>query len=180
MDRRVTSVRWRNRLVGLAFGAAMLALAGCSTGAYPVDIFAEMHYQHSFRRLEPPVILPPSDSVPTVGRAPQYTEAQAASLANPVPASPENLQRAAAIYKMDCVACHGPEGKGNGIIASYFKAANVATPSDYTSDTIRQRTDGQLYYATTNGVRQMPRFGPLLSEEERWLLVHHIHELQKK
>ena len=158
-------------------GATMLVLAGCSTGAYPLDIFHEMHYQHSFRSLEPPVIMPPSDSVPTVGRAPRYTEEQAAGLENTVPATAENLERASEVYQLNCVACHGAEGLGNGIIASYFERAEVATPADYTSDAIRGRTDGQLYYAVTSGTGRMPRFGPLLSEEDRWLLVHHIREL---
>ena len=46
-------------------------------------------------------------------------------------------------------------------------------PADYTTDDIRGRTDGQLYYAITSGIGLMPRFGPLLNEEDRWLLVHH-------
>ena len=169
-------VGWCRRL---AVCVTMLTLAGCSTGAYPFDILHEMHYQHSYRILEPPVILPPDGSVPTVGRAPQYTEEQAAGLENPIPLTAENLQRATEIYQMNCVACHGPEGQGNGIIASYFERAEAALPADYTSDLIRERTDGQLYYAITNGIGLMPRFGPLLNEEDRWLLVHHIRELQK-
>ena len=170
---------WRRRLGIGAIGVVMLAMAGCSTGAYPLDIFHEMHYQHSFRSLESPVIMPPSDSVPTVGRAPQYTEEQAASVENPVQATAEDLERASEIFQLNCVACHGPEGQGNGIIAGYFERADVAKPADYTSDDIRGRTDGQLYYAITSGTGLMPRFGPLLNEEDRWLLVHHIRELQK-
>ena len=170
---------WCRRLALCAIGVTILTLAGCSTGAYPLDILHEMHYQHSFRTLEPPIIMPPTDSVPTVGRAPQYTEEQAVSLENPVQATAEDLERASEIFQLNCVACHGPEGQGNGIIAGYFERADVAKPADYTSDDIRGRTDGQLYYAITSGTGLMPRFGPLLNEEDRWLLVHHIRELQK-
>lgn len=138
-----------------------------------------MHYQHSYRIMEPPVILPPAYSVPTVGRAPRYTEEQAAGLVNTVPATAENLERASEVYQLNCVSCHGAEGLGNGIISSYFERAGAAEPADYTSEDIRGRTDGQLYYAITSGIGRMPRFGPLLSEEDRWRLVHHIRELQK-
>ena len=41
-------------LLALAGLVAALALAGCTSGTYPVDIFYEQHYQQSYKSHEPP------------------------------------------------------------------------------------------------------------------------------
>ena len=45
--------RGRLLLAGLALVAA-LAVVGCTSGSYPVDIFYEQHYQQSYKSHEPP------------------------------------------------------------------------------------------------------------------------------
>ena len=50
-----------------AIALAVVALAACETGSYPVDIFPEMHYQQSFRVAEPPAIPIPEGQVPVDG-----------------------------------------------------------------------------------------------------------------
>ena len=45
----------RVSVVALALiAAALIALTGCSTGAYPVDFFQEMHYSPAVRKQEGP------------------------------------------------------------------------------------------------------------------------------
>src|SRR5581483_7005430 len=66
---RVGPGRWRR--IALLVLLALL-LSGCNPGAYPLDIFMEMHYEPSQRRLEPRRLAPPADAVPvTRGRTRQ-------------------------------------------------------------------------------------------------------------
>jgi hypothetical protein len=40
---------------------------------------------------------------------------EAREVINPVPATPENLEAGAGLFKDNCVLCHGTKGKGDGI-----------------------------------------------------------------
>ena len=170
--------------------AVGLLLAGCrSTGAYPFDYFSEMHYQESYRAGEPQRMQPPERSVPISGAEEPLTAASIATLQNPLRPTPDNLARAADLFRVNCQPCHGAQGKGDGIVSTYFKNASqthpdVRQPADYTSATVRARSDGELYHTVTNGLNPtsvgagMPPFGGLLTPQERWLLVLQIRALQ--
>lgn len=150
---------------------AGLALAGCSTGAYPLDIFPEMHYQQSFRVQEPPRLAAPAGSVPVQGSEPRYTYFETLKLRNTVPATPENLARAKKLYQVNCQACHGVQGRGNGPMTQYFQNAGERTPADYTSEVVKGKSDAELYWSITSGLGQMPAFQSLLSAQDRWTLL---------
>lgn len=161
-------------LLGLLVLALGLVLVACSTGAYPFDVFPEGHYQQSYRSQEPPRLQPPTDSVPTTGRELSYTFVEASNLPNPVPQTPEALAKATEIYRVNCAVCHGQAGRGDGPVAAYFQQAGAPQPADYTSQRVRSRKDGELYWIITNGLGFMPRFGPLLTPEDRWSVVGFI------
>ncbi|MBI2941616.1 MAG: cytochrome c [Chloroflexi bacterium] len=165
--------------VAMLVAVAALALGGCiPTGpTYPVDFYHEMHYTQMYRAYEPPRLAPPDEAVPTTGRAPRYTAAEAAQLRNPLQPTPANLERARALYRRDCATCHGAEGKGNGIISAYFQTARAPTPVDFASERVRNRTDGEVWHYIGQGIGLMPPFENLLGEEERWLLVLAIREM---
>jgi mono/diheme cytochrome c family protein len=76
--------------------------------------------------------------------------------------------------------CHGQAGKGDGILAAYFKAANQKPPADYTAESVQARSDGELFAIISNGLGQMPPFRDLLSYEDRWSLVYQIRTFQGK
>jgi mono/diheme cytochrome c family protein len=164
----------------LRVAAALVAVftIGCNSGAYPVDIFPEMHYQASQRRLEPNRLAAPADAVPVTGGRPTYTFDQAATLPNPVARTHEALIQARQVYAVNCSMCHGADGHGQGPIAQYFAAANAVPPVDFASERVRGRTDGQIYWIVANGLGNMPAFGELLTEEELWSVVHVIREVQ--
>jgi mono/diheme cytochrome c family protein len=159
-------------------GALALLVVACSPGAYTVDIFPEMHYQASQRRLEPERLAPPSGAVPVSGGRPAYNFEQATSLENPVPRDPQTLERARQVFQVNCAMCHGRDGRGQSVVAEHFVRANVVPPVDFAGDRARGRTDGQLYWIVANGLGNMPPFGELLSEAELWTVVHFIREVQ--
>jgi len=165
--------------VGAAIAALALLLTSCYPGTYPLDVFPEMHYQPSYRPYEPPRLSAPASAVPISGREVPPTDfAAAADLRNPIQPSPEATQRATQLYRVNCLPCHGPEGRGNGLVAQYYQRAQLPTPVDFASARARARADGQLFFLITNGLGNMPQFGNLLAPEERWHLVLLIRGVQ--
>ncbi len=150
---------------------AGLALAGCSTGAYPLDIFPEMHYQQSFRVQEPPRPPAAAGSVPVQGGEPRYTFFEAQKLRNTLPATADNLARAKKLFQVNCQVCHGPQGRGNGPMTQYFQNAGERTPADFTSAAVKAKSDGELFWSISTGLGQMPPFQSLLSDQDRWILL---------
>lgn len=86
-------------------------------------------------------------------------------------ASPD-LKRGAALYAAQCAACHGTEGRGDGIAA---KGLNPAPANFHDRDRMAQRSIYGLYSTITLGVggTSMAAFGTL-SEDERWALALYV------
>jgi mono/diheme cytochrome c family protein len=169
--------------LALILGVAVLASTACYPGAYPLDIFNEMHYQPVNRYLEPDRKAPPEGAVPVTGGAPHYTFAQASRLPNAVSSSTQARERGRQVFTTNCQMCHGQNGKGLNdspppFVAIRFQAAGVAPPVDFTSQRARGRTDGELYWIIGNGLGNMPAFEGLISETDRWSLVHYIRQVQ--
>jgi mono/diheme cytochrome c family protein len=168
-----------SRPVSHAFAVlALVLMAACMPGAYPLDFFNEMHYQPSQRREQPQRLAPAPDAVPVTGARVPTTFRDAATLQNPVGGSPQTLGRAHALYAVNCSACHGSKGDGQGLVASYFQAAGFVAPVAFGTDRVRGRSDGQLYWLITYGIGNMPAFKNLLSEQDVWTVIQAIHEFQ--
>ena len=95
--------------------------------------------------------------------------------ANPLAGDPGAWRVAAAHFQDHCAVCHGPDGRGKTAIGRnlYPKAPDMAGP-----DT-QQRSDGELFYIISNGIRftGMPGWGGEDSPEEIWQLVSFIRHL---
>ncbi|MBM2826746.1 MAG: putative cytochrome c subfamily [Dehalococcoidia bacterium] len=168
----------------LIFVLVALATAACATGAYPLDILPEMHYQESQRTQEPPRFYPPSGSVPVTGKETPRTLGELVSATNPVDNNPATVAKGARLYQINCSPCHGPEAKGNGHLVQYFQAAGVRTPPDLTLGL----PDGFIFNAITNGqgvspdrhLTNMPALGYLLTPEERWTIIRFLKSRQAR
>ena len=161
----------------LLVGSVLALISGCNPGAYPVDLFPEMHYQPSQRRLEPDRLAPPPGAVPVTGGRQAYTFVEVTDLRNPLAREP-GLARGREVFRVNCAICHGADGRGQSYVAERFAAAQVLRPVNLAEARARDRTDGQLYWLVTNGVGNMPPFADLLTENERWSLVHVIRDVQ--
>lgn len=173
----------RRRLLGTGLGAiAVLAIfAACdSTNTYPIDYFSEMHYQPSYRTVEPPRYGSPDGIVPVTGRGTLYTRQELAEITeNPLPASPEVLARGTQLFTTNCAVCHGQGGQGDGPVAHYFEASIGRGPADLTQQRLQEATDGYLASVINFGLGEyMPAFGHLIPREDQWAIVHHIRVLQ--
>lgn len=171
--------------------ALLLLTVGCNRGAYPIDIFPEMHYQPSVRAQEPPRRSPVTEAVPISGKEIAVDLAQATDLKMPaeLPRTPGNLGKARALFQVNCGMCHGPQGKGNGPLVAEFQKYNMPPPGDFALPRTKARTEGQIWSIITNGfpipgIPQpggpggMPAFKNLLTVQERWLLVQFVQSVQ--
>ncbi|MGZ8383052.1 MAG: c-type cytochrome [Nitrospira sp.] len=112
-------------------------------------------------------------------RVPSDQIESARAVTNPLPATPEVLQKGKALFegKAFCRACHGSEGKGLGMDLDYstFKGP---LPRNFTDKMWQQaRTDGELFWILQNGSpgTDMAPFIPLvLTEEEAWQVLMYV------
>ena len=171
--------RLRN-LAALAVGlAAVLTLVGCETGAYPLDLFPEMHYQASYRTQEPPHAGAPEGSVPTTGGEAPVTDFVAVlATENPMPYTGETIQAGRALFVTNCSMCHGINADGVSFVASKFEQYQEKAPPSLSRADLAELPDGSYFWTVTNGVNRMPSFKSLLTAEERWSLVTYIRSIQ--
>lgn len=105
----------------------------------------------------------------------------------PVPPDPRysdaSVARGKALYdKMQCAACHGPEGLGDGPSASDLKDdwGNAIRPYDLTRGHIKCGNTGtdiyRVFMTGLNGT-PMPSFADALDSAQAWDLVHYIQSL---
>jgi mono/diheme cytochrome c family protein len=99
-------------------------------------------------------------------------------------ATPALLALGRRVYDVQCAACHGAAGRGDGEAAYLL----YPKPRDFTSGTYRlvstwerRPTDEDLYRTISRGMpgSAMPSWGHL-PEDERWGLVHYIKSLAAK
>jgi mono/diheme cytochrome c family protein len=116
---------------------------------------------------------------PAPAKIPTYAAipVEAAKATNPVKSSPESLARAKKWWTMDCAMCHGASGDGKGETGQAMKL-KVADFTD--AATLKDRTDGEIFYIIKNGHDDMPPEGQRVKPEENWDLVNYVRSLAKK
>jgi mono/diheme cytochrome c family protein len=102
---------------------------------------------------------------------------EAAKQANPVKPTPASLAQGKKLYGFDCEMCHGKDGDGKGDLAVDMKL----TLLDYRdSASLKDRTDGELFYIIKNGKGDMPAEGDRSKADAVWDLVNYIRSMAKK
>ena len=92
----------------------------------------------------------------------------------PVPFDAISVANGATLFAGNCVACHGPQAKGNGVEAKRF----AKPPVDLlTEPHTALHTAGDFFHWLTYGIpgAGMPEFSDELSEEDRWDVVNFLH-----
>ena len=108
-------------------------------------------------------------------KAENKVPAEEASKANPVKPTPESLAKAKKTYKLDCAMCHGENGDAKGDLAPDMK--NV---TDFTKpDSLKDRTDGELFQIIQKGKGDMPPEGPRAKSDDIWNLVNYVRAFAK-
>lgn len=129
--------------------------------------------------LAPAISVSAQESKPAAGApAAEYKiPPEAAKLANPVKSTPASLAQGKKMYDIDCEMCHGKDGDGKGDLATDMK---LKLPDYRDPATLKERTDGELFYIIKNGKGEMPSEGDRAKPDAIWNLVNYIHSLAKK
>jgi mono/diheme cytochrome c family protein len=101
---------------------------------------------------------------------------EAAQKANPTKPTSESMAKAKKLYALDCAMCHGDAGDGKGDMASDIKGV-----TDFTNpDSMKDRTDGELFYIIRKGKGDMPPEGERAKDDDVWHLVNYVKAFAKK
>lgn len=132
-----------------------------------------MTVQHHVREFQMalPAAAPGTVSVtPSPDRAP--SRADAAGLANPVPATRAALAQGAVYYGYYCAFCHGGLGAGDGPVGNSY----VPRPADLRLPRV-DYSDGQLLRAMLTGNGHEPVLERVVPAAHRWPLVIYLRSL---
>jgi len=87
-----------------------------------------------------------------------------------------SIARGKKSYKIECMRCHGKEGKGDG--TSAIRIEKIV--ADLTSDYVQNQTDGELFWKISEGRRPMPLAKRTLTDDQRWDIINYIRTFKKK
>ena len=131
-----------------------------------------MKTQPSYEPMENPLPVP-AQSIPVEGPA---SIPNLGAPTNPVAADDASVGRGAELYHINCTACHGTGGKGDGPVAAFL---NPKKPADLTSPAVQFLSDGAIFMVITNGMPgAMPALNENLTVRERWDVVNFIRTLK--
>ena len=106
-----------------------------------------------------------------------HVPVEAARKENPVSATPESLARGKKQYGYDCAMCHGKEGNGKGDVAVDMK---LGMHDETNPATLKDRSDGELFYIIKKGKDQMPPEGDRVKDERIWDMVNYVRSFANK
>lgn len=99
---------------------------------------------------------------------------------NPFPITTKGLDKAKALYEVNCGICHGEKGDGQGWLVARPDSKYPAQPKNMIADDMISAGNGRYYFAIMYGKNVMGGYSDKLSYEERWQVIHYIRGLQAK
>jgi mono/diheme cytochrome c family protein len=188
MGRRVLNI-----LLFLALVAALgaHALAGRDYTRRNIEVIPEMAYSPAYNSFAPNPNFPdgktfqlPEPGTIARGRLPLHYGPSFADvlrageeLHNPFAAGDAVArERGAFVYLNYCQMCHGPEGKGDGLMVQ----RGIPPVASLLAPQAVQRKDGELFHVLTYGQRNMASQAAQLSRADRWKVILHVRALQQK
>lgn len=100
--------------------------------------------------------------------------------ANPFPITKAGMDKAKALYNVNCGICHGEKGDGQGWLAANPETKYPAQPKNLIADDMINAGNGRYYFGIMYGKNVMGGYADKLSFEERWQVIHYIRALQAK
>ncbi len=99
---------------------------------------------------------------------------EAKKIKNPVVNSSESIAKGKKLFRSRCAVCHGTKGLGDG---PGGKALDPK-PESLITNLVQNQTDGEIFWKVTNGRNDMIKWGPILTEKQRWDLVNYMRTLK--
>jgi mono/diheme cytochrome c family protein len=190
-------------LIGAAFGAALVGIAGFRGGMSrkpPIEVFSDMDRQLKLRPQKPDDFFANgvSSQLPPVGTIPRSQPVQTLNgpvygfedapvntgriagttnfiETNPLPVNEVLLRRGQERFDIYCAPCHGRLGDGDGITKKLGVMPAVANLHD---KRIVEMADGEIFNTVSNGKGLMGAYGPVVPTEDRWAIIAYLRALQ--
>ncbi|MEL6674410.1 MAG: cytochrome c [Bacteroidota bacterium] len=89
-----------------------------------------------------------------------------------------SYDRGKVLYQRFCIMCHGPNGKGKGILVT--KETFLGAVPAYNDAAHRDLTAGTMFHSITYGKGNMGSYASQLTPKERWEVVCYIQEFQEQ
>ena len=104
-----------------------------------------------------------------------------------VPVTRALLERGQQRFGIYCAPCHGLAGYGDGMVnRRAMELVNLGLngttwvqPKSLHEAQILDQRIGQLFNTITNGVRNMPAYGPQIPVADRWAILAYVRALQR-
>ncbi len=101
---------------------------------------------------------------------------RAAVTLNPIPNSPQSVDRGRQLFQQDCAACHGAQGRGDGPATAALRKrpkdlTRIAAPPLF--------PDGVVAYRIANGGEIMPAWKSVLRTDDIWDLINFIRSQRR-
>jgi len=95
-------------------------------------------------------------------------------LKNPIALSDKVLKEGEDLFKKNCMHCHGATGAGDGKVGLKLPGP----PPPYNAGALKTLPEGKIFHSITYGKGLMGNHASILTQEERWKLVHYVQKLQ--
>lgn len=131
--------------------------------------------------------MPPSGIEPRIDSPVPMFMPQATALENPVPSSPESIERGKYVYDIYCAVCHGPDGLASDattpLKVRLTKRGDADRPPGESMvpiplSNVPAYKDGQLFTKIRYGKPAMPGY-PQIPPQDRWHVVNYLRTLIK-
>ncbi len=84
------------------------------------------------------------------------------------------VQRGQDRFGIYCTPCHDKTGSGDGMAVR----RGMLKPPSFHIDRVRHMPDGQMFATISNGIRNMPAYGPQIPVRDRWAIVSYVRALE--
>ncbi|MGB2626732.1 MAG: cytochrome c [Candidatus Acidiferrum sp.] len=122
-------------------------------------------------------ILAHQDPAPPAPAEPAKIPDDAVKAPNPVKPTPAGLAHAKKLFGFDCAMCHGKAGDGQGDLALDMK---LNLPDWRDPATLKDVTDGEMYYIIGKGKGKMPAGADQMKPDEIWMMVNYVRTFADK
>ena len=86
------------------------------------------------------------------------------------------LDRGHARFDIYCAPCHGPAGRGDGVV--HRAQAGLPKPADFHDQRLRAMRLGELVHTVTKGKGNMHKMDAIIPARDRWAIVAYLRALQ--
>lgn len=176
------------------FAATLLMVLLGSTGCWEqvsVEWFPQMKWQAAVQAFElnpyqdrDSLFAPPDGTVPVgwgdVAKPGLLALGEQEALVNPQKATLQSLKNGERLFNVNCKACHGPTGAGDGPIAApngpIAGVLPIGPGSPLGFNLAAALSDGHIYTTISLGRGRMPNYRRI-SPEGRWDVVNYLRDL---